>query len=140
MSALAKLTIKTIARRDQISPAEMRRTKLLKAIEAQISVADAAIRGEQHVITALRWTKNDAGERVRAECQRTIHPWFFAQDAGYYVPCKYGSRPIALTKDGNAVFVKQLSDIPNVLQTFYAATAAGEFDAAIEAVSKRRAR
>jgi hypothetical protein len=38
------------------------------------------------------------------------------------------------------VFVKQLTDIASVLQAFYAAAAAGEFDAAIASAAKRPAK
>jgi len=61
----------------------------------------------------------------------------FAQDGGFYVQCKYGARTILLSKDGNAVFVKQLADVPTALQAIYAATAAGELDAAIACAVKR---
>jgi hypothetical protein len=33
--------------------------------------------------------------------------------------------------------VKQLTDVPSVLQAFYAAAAAGEFDASIVSAAKR---
>lgn len=69
--------------------------------------------------------------------QRVTRAWFFAQDNGFYVQCKYGAKPLALSKDGNAVFVKQLGDVSNVLQAFYAAAAAGEFDSAIASAAKR---
>ena len=45
-----------------------------------------------------------------------------------------------MSKDGNAVFVKQLIDVPSVLQAFYAAAAAGEFDSAIASAAKRAAK
>lgn len=89
------------------------------------------------VVTVPRWSTNDKGERVRIQHQRVTRAWFFAQDGGFYVQCKYGSKPLALSKDGNAVFVKQLADVPSVLQAFYAAAAAGEFDAAIASAAKR---
>lgn len=69
--------------------------------------------------------------------QRVVRSWFFAKDGGFYVQCKYGAKALALSKDGNAVFVKQLSDVPAALQAIYAATAAGELDAAITSCIKR---
>ena len=51
-----------------------------------------------------------------------------AQSA-FYVQCKYGSKPISLSKDGNAVFVKQLVDVKPVLETLRSAAANGELDA-----------
>lgn len=140
MSHLAKLTIKRILRQDTLDPVQARRNKLLAAVEEQLKVAESAIAGKQHVVTVSRWSKNDQGERVRTEHQRVTRSWFFAQDGGHYVQCKYGSKPLPLSKDGNAVFVKQLTEVTSVLQAFYAAAAAGEFDAAIASAAKRAAR
>lgn len=137
MSHLAKLAIKKVLRQDTSDPVEARRNKLLAAIEEQLKAADAAALGKQHMVTVQRWLKNDQGERVRVDHQRVTRAWFFAQDGGHYVQCKYGSKPLALSKDGNAVFVKQLADVPSVLQAFYAAAAAGEFDNAIASAAKR---
>lgn len=140
MSHLAKLMIKSVLRQDTLNPVQARRNKLLAAIEEQLKVAESAIAGKEHVVTVSRWSTNDAGERVRTEHQRVTRAWFFAQDSGQYVQCKYGSKPLPLNKDGNAVFVKSLTEIPSVLQAFYAAAAAGEFDSAIADAAKRLAR
>ena len=140
MSHLAKLAIKSVVRKDTSNPVEARRNKLLAAIEEQLKVADAAVQGAQHIVTVPRWSKNEAGERVQFQHQRVTRAWFFAQDDGYYVQCKYGAKPLSLSKDGNAVFVKQIADVSSVLQAFYAAAAAGEFDDAIASAAKRPAR
>lgn len=136
MSSLAKLTIKTVSRQTKLSPIEARRNKLLAGIEEQLKVAEAVMRGQEYTITLSRWAKNEAGEKVRVQRQRVVRSWFFAQDGGFYVQCKYGAKAVALSKDGNAVFVKQLSDVPTALQAIYAATAAGELDAAITSCIK----
>lgn len=137
MSSLAKLTIKTVSRQAKLSPIEARRNKLLAGIEEQLKVAEATMRGEEYAVTLSRWGKNEAGEKVRVQRQKVVRSWFFAQDGGFYVQCKYGARPMALSKDGNAVFVKQLADVPTALQAIYAATAAGELDSAITSCIKR---
>jgi hypothetical protein len=129
MSSLAKLTIKTVSRQTKLSPIEARRNKLLSAIEEQLKVADAAMQGQEFTVTRSRWAKNEAGEKVRVQRQRVVRSWFFAQDGGYYVQCKYGSKAILLSKDGNAVFVKQLADVKPVLETLRSATEIGELDA-----------
>ncbi|CAN1484714.1 hypothetical protein MCEREM21A_00011 [Sphingomonadaceae bacterium] len=139
MSHLSKLTIKRVLRQDTLDPVQARRNKLLFALEEQLSVADAVMQGKQYSVTVPRWSNNEQGERVRIEHQRIPRAWFFAQDNGFYVQCKYGSKPLPLSKDGNAVFVKQITEVPSVLQAFYAAASAGEFDAAIGTVAQRRA-
>ena len=138
MSSLAKLTIKSVSRRAQISPIEARRNKLLSAIREQLDVADAALRGEQYVVTAPRWTKNDAGDRVRVQRQRVVRAWFFEQDGGFYVQCKYGARALMLSKDGNAIFVKGLADVKVALETLQSAAANGELDAYVAQSIKAR--
>lgn len=136
MSSLAKLTIKTVSRQTKLNPIEARRNKLLAGIEEQLKVAEATMRGQEYTVTLSRWGKNETGEKVRVQRQRVVRSWFFAQDGGFYVQCKYGAKAIALSKDGNAIFVKQLSDVPTALQAIYAATAAGELDAAITSCIK----
>jgi hypothetical protein len=132
MSSLAKLTIKTVSRQSKLSPVEARRNKLLAGINEQFEVAEAAMRGEQYSVTVPRWTKNEAGEKVRVQRQKVVRSWFFAQDGGYYVQCKYGAKALALSKDGNAVFVKQIAEVKGVLEMFRTAANAGELDVAIE--------
>ena len=128
MSSLAKLTIKTVSRQTKLSPIEARRNKLITAIDEQLHVADAAMRGEEYTVTLSRWGKNEAGEKVRVQRQKVVRSWFFAQDGGFYVQCKYGAKAISLSKDGNAIFVKQLSDVKPVLETLRSATENGELD------------
>jgi hypothetical protein len=137
MSSLAKLTIKTVTRQNNVSPAEVRRNKLLAGINEQMEVAEAAMRGELYAVTAPRWTKNEAGEKVRVQRQRVVRSWFFERDGGVYVQCKYGAKALPLSKDGNAVFVKQIADVKSVLEAFRAAANAGELDGAIAALIKR---
>ncbi len=68
------------------------------------------------------------------ERMRKVRAWFFEQDGGWCIQCKYGSRALGLGKDGNAVFVKTLADVEGAFQALYAAAAGGELDAAISAV------
>lgn len=138
MSHLSKLNIKRVLRQDTLNPVQARRNKLIFALEEQLSVVEAAIQQKQYSVTVQRWSKNDDGDRVQIEHRRIPRAWFFAQDNGFYVQCKYGSKSLPLSKDGNAVFVKQITDIPTVLQALYAAASAGEFDAAITTVAQRR--
>lgn len=95
------------------------------------------MRGEQYTVTAPRWTKNEAGEKVRVQRQKVVRSWFFERDGGVYVQCKYGSKALPLSKDGNAVFVKQIADVKPVLEAFRTAATAGELDGAIAALIKR---
>ena len=67
-----------------------------------------------------------------------MRPWFFEQDGGWYVQCKYGNKVLALGK-GNAVFVKTLKDVQGALESLKDVCEAGELDDAIAAAVKRKA-
>lgn len=104
-----------------------------------MNVLSAATKGESYEVARKTWAKNEQGEKVLVERMRKVRAWFFEQDGGWYVQCKYGSKALALGK-GNAAFVKELKDVEGVLEAFLVATQQGELDAAIEAVlSKRKA-
>lgn len=138
MSVLAKLNLKNVNRSVEKDPVIARRDKLLRAIEEQVKVLTAALAGEEYTVAVKRWGKNEAGERVRVEGSKLVRAWFFEQDGGWFVQCKYGARPLRLGEKGNAVFVKELKDVTAVLEAFYAACAAGEFDKAVSEIAVRK--
>ncbi len=138
MSQLAKLNIKSVSRVVYKDPAQQRRAKLLAGIEEQMRVLEAAVGGRDYTVKSKRWVKGDTGERTLVEHEKRVRPWFFEQDGGWYVQCKYGARSLPIADKGNAVFVKQLKEVSAVLEAFYAAAAAGEFDAAVLDVAKRK--
>ena len=139
MSHLTKLTVKSVIRTNKQDPVQQRRQKLVAGIEEQLKVAEAAAKGESYEVLKKAWAKNQQGEKVLVERMRKVRKWFFEQDGGWYVQCKYGSKVLALGKGGNAVFVKALDDVEAALQALYAAAAGGELDEAIENVMKSRA-
>ena len=83
---------------------------------------------------------NEVGERVIVKTNRRVRPWFFEQDGGWYVQCRYGARVIAADGTNNAVFVKTLKDVEAVLGVFLSAASAGELDAAIARTAERKPR
>jgi hypothetical protein len=121
MSHLTKLTVKSVTRTNKQDPVQQRRQKLVAGIEEQLKVAEAAVKGESYEVL----------KKVLVERMRKIRKWFFEQDGGWYVQCKYGSKVLALGKGGNAVFVKALEDVEAALQALYAAAAGGELDEAL---------
>ena len=69
---------------------------------------------------------------------RRIRPWFFEQDGGWYVQCRYGARVIKADGTNNAVFVNSLADVLGVLDALLTAAAVGELDTAITQVAERK--
>lgn len=138
MTHLAKLTFKTVDRSTKRDPIIARRDKLVAGLKEQKLVHAAALNKEDHRVERDKWMTNDMGERVLVKTHRRIRPWFFEQDGGWYVQCRYGARVITADGTNNAVFVKSLTDVTTVLDVFLNATAAGELDAAITRVAERR--
>ena len=138
MSALSKLTVKTVTRANKQDPVQQRRQKLVTGIEEQLKVAAAAVKGESYEVRRSTWAKNEQGEKVLTERMRKVRAWFFEQDGGWYVQCKYGNKALELGKGGNAVFVKALDDVEGALQALYAAAAGGELDEAVANMMKFR--
>ena len=140
MTHLAKLTFKSVTRNTARDPVMARRDKLLSALEEQKRVYDAAIEGESYQVERNKWMTNEQGERVAVKTQRRVRAWFFEQDGGWYVQCRYGARVIAADGTNNAVFVKSLDEVAAVLDVFLNAAAAGELDTAITRVAERQPR
>ena len=140
MTHLAKLTFKTVDRSTKRDPIISRRDKLIAGLKEQKLVHAAALNKEDHRVERHKWMTNEQGERVAVKAMRTVRPWFFAQDGGWYVQCRYGARVIAAGGTNNAVFVKSLDEVAGVLDAFLNAAAAGELDGAITKVAERQPR
>jgi hypothetical protein len=131
MSVLAKLNLKTVQRVVQKDPVIARRDKLLAGIAEQKLVLDAMMHGEQFEVKVKRWRENEVGERVLVDVNKRVRPWFFQQDNGWYVQCRYGSRVLSISGKSNAVFVNKLDEVATVLDAFGAAADSGELDRAV---------
>ena len=138
MSALAKLNFKSVMRSTTRDPVLARREKLVAGLKEQQLVYTAALKGEDHRVERHKWMNNELGERVLVQTHRRVRPWFFAQDGGWYVQCRYGARVIKADGTNNAVFVNSLADVLGVLDAFLNAAAAGELDRAITQVAGRK--
>lgn len=138
MSNLAKLNLKTVQRSTQKDPVLARREKLMLAIEEQGRVLAAALEGKDYTVPVKRWGANEAGERARVDGVKRVRGWFFEQDNGYYVQCRYGSRILNIYGKNNAVFVDTLAEVANVLEALKKAAETGELDKAILLATKAR--
>ncbi len=138
MSYIAKLNLKTVQRTVQKDPVLARREKLAVAIEEQGRVLAAMLAGDEYTVKSKRWQTNEAGERLRVEHEKRVRAWFFEQDNGFYVQCRYGSRVLSINGKSNAVFVDKLDDVAGVLDAFKQAAIAGELDSAIAILMKAR--
>jgi hypothetical protein len=140
MTHLAKLNFQTVSKSTARDPVIARREKLVAGLKEQLLVHAAALKKEDHRVERSKWMTNDTGERVSVQTYRRVRPWFFEQDGGWYVQCRYGARIIAADGTNNAVFVKELKDVASVLEAFLAAASAGELDSAIAKATERKPR
>ena len=140
MTHLAKLTFKTVSKSIPRDPVIARRDKVIAALEEQALVLAAALEGQDHIKLRSKWMINDQGERVLVRNPRRVKPWFFAQDGGWYVQCRYGARVISVDGKNNAVFVNALKDVGPVLDAFVAAATAGELDTVLAKATERQPR
>ena len=140
MNALAKLNFKTVTKTTTRDPVIARREKLMTALKEQKLVFAAALEGKDHRVERHKWMPNEHGERVSVQTHRRVRPWFFEQDGGWYVQCRYGARVIAADGTNNAVFVKTLKEVELVLDAFIGAASSGELDAAIAQATQREPR
>ena len=141
MTHLSKLSFKNVERAGaQKDPRLDRRNKVTAAVDEQKQVVAAALNGETYTVRRDKWMTNDQGERVLVKAERRVRPWFFEQDGGWYVQCRYGARVLLVDGANNAVFVKSLKEVNAVLDAFRAAAQAGELDAAIIKATERKAK
>ena len=138
MSYISKLNLKTIHRVVNKDPITMRRDKLVAGIDEQQRVLEAALRDEAYTVATTRKTKNDVGDVVKKQGERRVRAWFFEQDAGFYVQCRYGARILFLNGKNNAVWVEKLDEVAGVLETFKQAALSGELDRAVALVMAKR--
>ena len=138
MTHLTKLTFKTVDRSMKHDPIINRRDKLIAGLKEQKLVHAATLKKEDHLVERDKWMQNELGERMLVKTHRRIRPWFFAQDGGWYVQCRYGARVITADGTNNAVFVNSLADVLGVLDALLNAAATGELDTAITQVAERK--
>ena len=139
MATLSKFNLKTVKRYIGKDPRIQRRDKLVKALEEQLTMAEHRIQGKQYKATKKTWVDDGKGGKELKEVPKRVREWFFEQDSGWYVQCRYGARVLDVVGRSNSIFVNKVSEVPSVLKALIEATNKGELDDAIDKVSMRRA-
>lgn len=139
MATLSKFNLKTVKRYIGKDPRIQRRDKLVKALEEQLTMAEHRIKGKQYQATKKTWVDDGKGGKELKEVPKRVREWFFEQDSGWYVQCRYGARVLDVVGRSNSIFVNKVSEVPSVLKALIEATNKGELDDAIDKVSMRRA-
>jgi hypothetical protein len=136
MATLASLKLSAAQKTNSLTGAQVRRTKMLKAIGEQIAIAKAVQAGAQPIITKLRSVTTETGERTLVETNKRVKQWWFATDNGKLaINLRYGARMLELAKGKFAIEIASEKELVPMLEALKTIAAAGELDAAIEAAS-----
>jgi hypothetical protein len=139
MSALAQLKVTQYTKPTASSPAQQRRSKLIRRLREQMQLAKAQESGELFSATRTRTvTDADTGTRRSVTVPKRVKAWWVPTDAGRYaLTVRYGSRMLEFSKGKAAIEVASMSHMVPTLQVLCEAVAAGELDPQIEAASAK---
>lgn len=138
MATLSKFNLKTVKRINGKDPKINKRNKLVKALEEQLTIVEHKINGQEYKAVKKVWKDNGSGEKVLMEVPKRVREWYFEQDSGWYIQCRYGARVLDIVGRNNSVYVNKITEVPKVINALIEATNKGELDDAIERVSMRR--
>ena len=138
MATLSKFNLKTVKRINGKDPKINKRNKLVKALEEQLTIVEQKINGKAYKAVKKVWKDNGSGEKVLMEVSKRVREWYFEQDSGWYIQCRYGARVLDIVGRNNSVYVNKITEVPKVINALIEATNKGELDDAIERVSMRR--
>ena len=132
---LSSLKITNVVRQMTANTTEFRKTKLLKKLDEQISLATAQKNGELFTVKRLKNVKDGNGHSTQIEVQKRVSPWFWTDNNKTYVQIRYGTRVLELQKGKNTIETASADDLLKTLGIVKTAVASGELDSVIEAAS-----
>ena len=132
---LSSLKITNVVRQITANTNEFRKTKLLKKLDEQISLATAQKNGELFTVKRLKNVKDGNGNSTQIEVQKRVSPWFWTDNNKTYVQIRYGTRVLELQKGKNTIETASSDDLLKTLAIVKTAVASGELDSVIEAAS-----
>lgn len=110
-----------------------RRNKLLKKLEEQKLVAEAALRDEEYFGKKTVSEIDEDGNKTTIEVPKRVNRWFYTNNGSeWYLEIKYGNRVLQLAMDKAAIVVGSLENMVDVIDKVMNAVSAKELDEAIE--------
>lgn len=117
------------------SPAEIRRTKFLTAIDEQLMATEALIKKRDIPTVDRKVYKRGAEPETRAT---PIRPWQYQQDGVYYVDVRYGTRFVSIVNGKSTIKCGgKLTDVKAKLELLRKVAEEGQLDAALEEAASR---
>jgi predicted RecB family endonuclease len=104
MSVLNGLKLVAAKQERQTNPVQIRRAKLMAALDEQIALAKARQAGESYTATRAKRVKDDAGNVSVVSVPKRLKAWFWAVEGGRVcVAVRYGNKVMELGKGKTAV-------------------------------------
>ena len=135
-SLLNTLKLVAATRDNKVSPEMQRRQKLIKKIDEQILLADAALNGETYSPTKFKTVVNAEGITEYKQMPKRIRAWWWETGGKLNLSIRYGARVIELAKGKNSIELDNLAAVLPTLDLIKKAVEAGELDEAITKVSR----
>lgn len=124
-------TLKAVAtqRPKQISPIALRRSKLIKKIEEQITAAKAKSEGQSATVAKPRRYKNkDTGEVFTVTKGIAVREDWWIVDGKVLFELRYGVKPLEFAKGKTTIEIGEQANLIPTLEKLKEAVALGEFD------------
>ena len=137
MATLASFKLSTQQKATATSASQVRRSKLVKALQEQISFAKAQQSGAIYTAVKFRSIQDpETGLLKIVETSKRVKQWWFATDNGKLaLNVRYGARMLELAKGKFAIEIASEKELVPTLEALKTIAASGELDAQIEAAS-----
>ena len=137
MATLASFKLSAQQKATATSASQVRRSKLVKALQEQISFAKAQQSGATYTAVKFRSIQDpETGLRKIVETSKRVKQWWFATDNGKLaLNVRYGARMLELSRGKFAIEIASEKELVPTLEALKTIAASGELDTQIEAAS-----
>ena len=137
MATLGSLKLSAAQKATSVTSSQIRRAKMVKALNEQIALAKAQQNGDSFSVTKFRSVVDtETGVRKLVESNKRVKQWWFATDNGKLaINVRYGARMLELAKGKFAIEVASEKELVPTLEALKTIALSGELDAAIETAS-----
>ncbi len=137
MATLGSLKLSAAQKATSVTGSQIRRAKMVKALNEQIALAKAQQNGDSFSVTKFRSVVDTAtGVRKLVKSNKRVKQWWFATDNGKLaINVRYGARMLELAKGKFAIEVASEKELVPTLEALKTIALSGELDAAIETAS-----
>ena len=137
MATLGSRKLSAAQKATSVTGSQIRRAKMVKALNEQIALAKAQQNGDSFSVTKFRSiVDTETGVRKLVESNKRVKQWWFATDNGKLaINVRYGARMLELARGKFAIEVASEKELVPTLEALKTIALSGELDAAIETAS-----